>query len=208
MAAAETIGRQRDHRGRLGITGRPDEIGRLAATVDYTLAALEDSHRAVAEAHQAQRRFLTDISHALRTPLTIMMSSLELARRIGPTDPAFADQVIIDQRGEVERMARSVKQLLTMARTGTDGITTYRPLLLADLLTELCQLWSRDGRRIDCHARTPSDTVISANEDHLRQVFEILLDNATKYTPAEGRVWVECAVTAPHAPPDSDWDSR
>jgi two-component system, OmpR family, sensor kinase len=195
VVAAETIGQQRDHHGRTGITGRADEIGRLAATIDEMLAALEDSHRAVAEAHQAQRRFLTDVSHELRAPLTIMLSSLELAQRIGSSDPAFITQVMTDVRSEVERMARRVTQLLTMARTGNEEIHTHRPLLLADLLAELCLRWSRGGRTIDCHAHSPADTVISGNEDHLRQVFEILLDNACKYTPPEGRVWVECSAT-------------
>lgn len=195
VAAAETIGRQRDHRGRIGITGRADEIGRLAATVDDMLAALEDSHRAVAEAHQAQRRFLTDVSHELRAPLTIMLSSLELAQRIGASDPAFAAQVMTDVRSEVERVARSVKQLLTMARTGNDEARTHRHLLLADLLAELCLRWSRGGRSIDCDAPIAADTVVCGNEDHLRQVFEILLDNACTYTPPEGRVWVECSAT-------------
>lgn len=196
VTAAEAIGRRRDHRGRIGITGRADEIGRLAATVDDMLAALEASHRAVAEAHQAQRRFLTDVSHELRAPLTIMLSSLELAGRIGSGDPGFAARVMTDVRAEAERMARSVKQLLTMARTGNDEARTHRPLLLADLLGDLCLRWSRGGRSIDCHTPTAAETVVCGSEDHLRQVFEILLDNACTYTPPESRVWVECSVTS------------
>jgi len=158
------------------------------------LEALERSHRAVATAHDAQRRFLTDVSHELRAPLTVMQSALDLAERIGPEDPNFAEQVMADLRVEVQRMARSVKQLLTMARTGDDGTTVGRPLLLADLVGELCQRWLRGGKHIDFCATAPGDTVVSGDTAQLRQVFEILLDNACDYTPTGGNVWVQCGA--------------
>ncbi|MGH3433511.1 MAG: sensor histidine kinase [Thermocrispum sp.] len=194
-AAAEAIARRGDHRARVGGEARSDEIGRLAANIDSMLAALERSHRAVSTAHETQRRFLTDVSHELRAPLTLMQSALELAERIGPEDPEFAEQVMADLLVEVQRMSRSVKQLLTMARTGDNGTTVRRPLLLADLVGELCQRWLRGGKEIDFATTAPPvDTVVSGDADQLRQVFEILLDNACAYTPNAGRVWVECGA--------------
>lgn len=194
--ATESIAAHPDHHRRVGFTGRSDEIGRLAATVDDMLQALERSHLAVAEANSSQRRFLTDVSHELRAPLTIMLSSLELAERIGPVDAAFTRQVLDDMHGEVRRMTRTVTQLLIVARTGSEPTSDHQPLLLADLVGDLCQRWSRGRDQIDYESTAaPADTVVSGDADQLRQVFEILLDNACTYTPADGRVWVECAVT-------------
>lgn len=193
VAATEAIGRASDHRQRVERADRHDEIGRLATTVNTMLEALEGSHRAVAQAHETQRRFLTDVSHELRAPLTIMLSALDLTERIGPDDPAFTEQVVADVRAEAERMARSVKQLLVLARTGDNGARDHRPLLLADLVEELCQRWTRGGEQIDYRGRAPAaDTVVCGDVDRLRQVFEVLLDNACSYTPSEGRVWAEC----------------
>lgn len=192
VTAAEAIARHPDDRGRVGADDRSDEIGRLATTIDAMLAALERSHHEAAAAHGAQRRFLTDVSHELRAPLTIMQSSLDLAERIGPTDPGFVDQVLSDVRSEVGRMSRRVTQLLMMARTGAESERSRRPLLVGDLVGEVCRWWSRGDPRVtyEC-AAAPADTVVSGDADQLRQVFEILLDNACRYTGDTGSVRVD-----------------
>lgn len=191
VTAAEAIARRPDDSGRVGSGDRSDEIGRLATAIDSMLIALERSHQGVATTHEAQRQFLTDVSHELRAPLTIMRSSLDLAERIGPTDPAFTDQVLSDVRGEVSRMSRRVTQLLLMARTGSGSEQSRTHLLVGDLVAEVCERWRRSDPRVryECDA-APADTVVCGDADQLRQVLEILLDNACTYTDDTGEVRV------------------
>jgi len=193
VTAAEAIARRSDHGDRIGdgadeIRGRTDEIGRLAATIDSMLASLERSHRAETAAHEAQRRFLADVSHELRAPLTIMQSSLDLAERIGPGDPGIVSEVLADMRDEVRRMSRRVTQLLVMARTG-DSDSVHVPLLTGDLVAEVGARWQRTDPRVTYRCAVPPvDTAVSGDADQLRQVLEILLENASTYTGSDGSI--------------------
>ncbi|MGI8878328.1 MAG: HAMP domain-containing protein, partial [Candidatus Limnocylindria bacterium] len=77
-ATVEDVARTRDMSRRVAVTSR-DELGRLGASFDAMLAALESSLR-------AQRQLVADASHELRTPLTSLRTNLELLARGQPTD--------------------------------------------------------------------------------------------------------------------------
>jgi len=190
-SAARVIAHSQDHSGRVGTSGRSDEIGQLATTIDRMLEALERTHRELEEASEAQRRFLADVSHELRAPLTIVLSSLELLEKIGPSDPDFREGALADMRAEVERMARMVTQLLIMARTGTNAAAANRPILIGELVTDLCRKWvhQNGGASLECHGLEDlQEAVVHGSEDYLRQLFFILLDNAFKFTSDSGTV--------------------
>src|SRR5260370_14501336 len=96
VTPAADIAAAGDHSRRLSPQGPPDEINRLAHTINGMLQALEGAYQQIQEAYQQvqkvndlQRHFLIDVSHELRAPLTIMLSSLDLIRRVGATDPHF-----------------------------------------------------------------------------------------------------------------------
>ena len=116
-AAAAEISSTRDHTRRVE-PGRPsDEIGHLSRSINTMLSALEDAYRQVQNVSELQRHFLADVSHELRRPLTIMLSSLDILTRVGDEDPSFQAQTLSDMRIEIDRMARMVTQLLILART-------------------------------------------------------------------------------------------
>jgi signal transduction histidine kinase len=106
-----------DHALRLHAEERPDEINRLAQTINGMLNSLEDAYRHVQNVNDLQRRFLADVSHELRTPLTIMLSSVELMKKEQGSDPEFQANALEDIRIEAERMTRLVTRLLMLART-------------------------------------------------------------------------------------------
>jgi signal transduction histidine kinase len=121
------------------------------------------------------------------------MSSLELVQRVGNTDPEFRDRILADLRTDVSRMARMVTQLLIMARTGAATAGANRPVLLGDVLSDVCRQWSLQDTQLNFgwEVDEVEDAVVEANEDYLRQLFSILLDNAFKFTPIGGRIKVE-----------------
>jgi len=194
--SAAEIAATHDHTRRLGYRGPDDEIGRLAATIDGMLASLERAHHELEGAHSAQRLFLADISHQLRTPLTIMLSSLDLLGRPGATDPEFQAKALADMRIEARRMARMVTQLLIMARSDAEATVAHQPVLVVDTLTDACRQVSPDGGvTLRCHGLEALDqAVVQGDPDYLRQLFLILLDNALKYTPPGGRVDVSGSI--------------
>jgi signal transduction histidine kinase len=100
-------------------------------------------------------------------------------------------------RLEVERMARMVTQLLILARSDAGATVAREPLLLGDLLAEAC----RQARAADGSTTLVSEgvdglngAVVRGNQDYLKQLFLILLDNAFKYAPAGGTVTVSAVV--------------
>jgi two-component system, OmpR family, sensor kinase len=93
-----------------------DEISQLARTFNAMLDRLE-------EAFASQRRFFDDAGHELRTPITIVRGNLELL----PDEPEARARVLTMVTAELDRMARMVKDLLTLAKSERpDFLTTER----------------------------------------------------------------------------------
>ena len=192
-AKASEIADASDHSLRLQPQGPSDEINRLAHTINGMLQSLEDAYQQVQQVNDLQRHFLADVSHELRTPLTIMLSSLDLLRKEGGTDPDFQANALENIRGEAERMARMVTQLLLLARTDASTTVAREPLLVADIVADICRQDRQAENKItlECQGLTQlEDAVVSGNADYLKQLFLILLENAFKYTPDGGHVEV------------------
>src|SRR5260370_11817386 len=189
-----------NHPRRLSPQGPPDEINRLAHTINGMLQALEGAYQQIQEAYQQvqkvndlQRHFLIDVSHELRAPVTIMLSSLDLIIRVGATDPDFQAHSLERMRVEAERMARMVAQLLILARSDAAVAAAYEPVLLGDIVVEVCrQRPPTDSELVlECRGMESLEgAFVWGNPDYLRQLFLILLDNAFKYTTAHGIVEV------------------
>jgi two-component system, OmpR family, sensor kinase len=161
--------------------GRPgDEVGELAVAFNEMLAALEQNHVAL-------QRFLGDASHELRTPLTTVRANLDLARRPGLPDGERA-AILGDASDEAERMGRLIGDLLSLARADSGVRLDFRPVELDALLVESI----RRGRQAATHVRmsvaSVEPVVVEGDRDRLRELLEILLDNAARYTPAGGSV--------------------
>jgi signal transduction histidine kinase len=189
--SAAKIAATKDHSRRLAPRPRADEIGRLAQTINGMLQALEGAYQEVQKVNDLQRQFLLDVSHELRTPLTVMLSSLDLLNKVGATDPEFQASSLTQVRAEADRMARMVSQLLILARSDAQVTAAYEPVLLRDLLADLCSQRHATKREptLECRELEGLEGVLVwGNPDYLKQLFLILLDNACKYTPADGRV--------------------
>jgi signal transduction histidine kinase len=201
-STAAAIATAQDHTRRLAGPSTADEIGQLTKTINGMLQALEDAYRRVQDLNDLQRQFLADVSHELRTPLTIILSSLDLIAKVGASDPEFQAQTLADMRVEADRMARMVTQLLLLARTDADIAMAREPLLLADVLADVCRQVSSTATSatLTCEGLDRlENAVVSANRDYLTQLFLILLDNAFKYTPTDGRVTVTVTLQGEQA---------
>ena len=169
------------------VPGEPgrDELGRLVSTFNDMLSSLE-------QAHAGQQRFLADASHELRAPLTLIQANLELARRPGipQGDQATA---IGEAYAETGRLGRLVGDLLALARADAGVPIRRQPVeldrLLLDVLGEARRL--APSRRLAVDQLQPS--TVSGDADRLRQLMRIILDNALKYTPPEGRIAIGLA---------------
>ena len=180
---AREIGAAQDFGRRVDYAGPSDEVGRLASTFNAMLERLQ-------AAYHAQRRFVGDASHELRTPLTTIRGNVDLLQREPPIAEADRIAIISDLAYESERLSRLVSDLLTLARrdAGRPLRLEIVPLgpLVSDLLRRLAVTYP--GRSVNREGRLEATVV--GDPDALTQVLLILLDNALKFTPAEGSVTV------------------
>lgn len=185
---AQTIGSERDFNRRVVHSGPNDEIGQLATTFNTMLTELQAAYRQAEQALQAQRRLVADASHELRTPLTTLRGNLGLLQRTPPISDEDRHEVLRDMVDECERLMRLVNDLLVLARADAGQSLPVSAVRLLPLLEEA----TRQAQPLDnarpIQINSGPDILVSANRDALKQVLLILLDNALKYTPHNGKV--------------------
>lgn len=191
IQATEEIQEAADLDRRIAYQGPADEIGVLTATMNDMLARLHNAYQTLEENIAAQKRFVADASHELRTPLTTIRGNIELLQKMGDADPEGRREIMADITGETERMTRLVNDLLALARADAGFSMEMQAVGLAPFLEDLNrQVLRLPGEAEYIGAAAPGEIQLWANPDYLRQLFLILIDNAFKYTPAAGRIWL------------------
>lgn len=145
----------------------------------------------VEKAWQQQRQFVSDASHELKTPLTVIMSNAELLQNPQCEEESrtrFAESILIMSH----QMRNLVEGLLELARADNGQIRkAFERLdyskLISDALLPFEPVMFERG--LTLRSSIQPEISLSGNAQYLRQVVEILLDNAAKYA-APGVVWV------------------
>lgn len=167
----------------------------VAAAIGYVLSG--GAMKPVREAYERQRQFAADASHELRTPLAVVLASADLLRSDTSITSPFLRQVIEDVRDEVKKMTKLVGDLLTVART--DGKANQIKPMRMDLVAAAQQTVRimrpfAEKKDIIIEEVLPKHADIYADEQKIRQLILILVDNAVKYTPEHGRISVQIAA--------------
>jgi signal transduction histidine kinase len=162
-----------------------DEVQRLADTMNQMLARLE-------QGQLRQRRFVADASHELRSPLTTLSASLELAA-LGDHDPKSHAVM----QAEVARMRRLVDDLLLLARADHDELLApHDDVDLDDVVrSESARLRaSALPREVDVQAEI-HPVRVHGDADRLGQLVRNLLENAAQATASTVRVTLTSSGT-------------
>lgn len=148
-----------------------DEIGRLAATMNRMLARLEG-------ARNSQRRFVSDASHELRSPITTIRQHAEVA--IAHPDRTTARELAEVVLAEQQRIQRLVEDMLLLARADEHVPFTRAPVDLDDLaFEEAKRLRSSSSVRVDTSAVGAAR--VQGDADALRRVLRNLGENAARH---------------------------
>jgi two-component system, OmpR family, sensor kinase len=183
---ARAISLSGDFAARVEGAQQADEVGELAVAFNEMLQALEHNH-------QALQRFLGDASHQLRTPLTTIRASIDLA---GRSDLPLGERaaILADARDEAERMARLVTDLLSLARAEAGARLEFVPVELDAVLVESVRRARQAATHVRMSVTAVEPAVVDGDSDRLRELIGILLDNAARYTPAGGSVVADLTV--------------
>jgi two-component system OmpR family sensor kinase/two-component system sensor histidine kinase QseC len=170
----------------LGTENLPLEIEPLVGELNRLLGRLQ-------EAFAAQRDFISDAAHELRSPLTALRLQLQLLDR-APDEAAR-----LEARGRlgaaVARAIHLVEQLLALARSDPQELAgDFGPVDLgavaAEGITDTHDLAL--ARRIDLSLDASPDILVRGDREALRILVRNLVDNAVRYTPSGGSVRVRC----------------
>ena len=163
----------------------------LAAGVGHVLAG--EAIVPLIEAYEKQRQFAADASHELRTPLSVVMASADLLDNDPSITSPFLKQVIGDVRDEVKKMTKLVSDLLFVARSDNQALKLKRSKLdlaaAADQTVRLMQPLA-DKKKIAIAREGEASLVAKLDEQKMKQLLLILVDNAVKYTMEGGNVTV------------------
>ena len=202
IKTSEDIGSSSDLSRRVTPTHSGSEVGRLATSFNRMLERLEGSDRALRAAYakveaslRAQRRFTADASHELRTPLTSIRGYAGLLRQFAQVTPEDRVAAVAQIDREANRMSRLVEDLLTLARADSGHPLARERVPLAPMLADIVQqVRALDEGEHAWKLCVDTPIMVMGDQDALRQLGLILLDNAVKYTPHGGRVEVRVAV--------------
>jgi heavy metal sensor kinase len=194
IGTARSIGAENLSR-RLGVPAAHDELRRLTETLNEMLARIE-------AAFQKIRQFTADASHELRTPVALMRTSAELALR-KPRSEAEYREALTQILEATERTSDLIDGLLTLARADAAasglaaGVLDLARTDLADCIRKVSRqaetLAAPNSIQVAAHV-PPEPVWVRADARVLERLLLILLDNAVKYTPREGKI--EVALTA------------
>jgi two-component system OmpR family sensor kinase len=175
---------------RLAVRNATDELGRLARAFNELLDRLDQTF-------ERQRRFISDASHELRTPISILRGEAEVALSQGERSPEEYRESLAVLHEEAQRLANIVEDLFTLTRADAGEYRLTRSDFYLDELAVDCVRATRtlaQAKNLSLAAMAPHEMPVRADEDLLRRMILNLLDNAIKYTPEGGSVTVTCSV--------------
>jgi two-component system, OmpR family, sensor kinase len=190
----------RDVATRSEIALAPIDSGAVPREIEPLVSAINGLMARLAGALAAQRRFVADAAHELRTPITALRLQLQRLRR-SPDDLA-CEQAMVELEAGIARSQRLVEQLLQVARAEPDGRPQRR--VRVDLAALVRATVGRHSQRaealgIDLGALATAEVWVDGDADPLGVLLDNLVENAIRYTPAGGTV--DVAATLEHGAP-------
>jgi signal transduction histidine kinase len=180
-----------DYTVRTGVRQK-DEIGELAGAIDVLSERLLTAKRESDKLDKLRRDFVANISHELKTPVTVIRGSLEALCDEVVTEPrqvkSYHRQMLI----ETLFLQRLINDLLDLSKLqNADFKIDKQELNLCDILNDAIRsaghLAQEKGIEIRHEFDTPSLTV-TGDYGRLRQMFLIVLDNAVKFSPSGSEI--------------------
>lgn len=150
-----------------------DELYEMEKTFNEMIDRLRENF-------EKQEIFVSDASHELKTPISIVKSYAQLLKRRGRDNPELIEESIEAIDSEADRMQKLVEQLLALAKNKNEAVT--KQVDMTSLCEETMQTFQRAYDREIMFQKPQISIVVHGNPDQLEQIIYILIDNALKYS--------------------------
>ena len=143
------------------------------------------------EAYRKQKEFVSDASHELKTPLSVLLTYIEILQQ--QPQNAKALQVMKD---ETKNMSGLIENLLALTRLENTEKPTTQELNAADIIIPLAERLNtvHKDRKQPIKIICSKDIKVKMSQQHFERLLTILLDNALKYTPADKEILIKAAT--------------
>ena len=172
-STADEIRATGDLSRRLPSAESKDELGRITNSFNDMMSQLESSQRDLATALDAQRRFVADASHELRSPLTTIRNNAEFLTERSDIAPKDRTEALADISAEASRMSVLVEDLLALARG--ESLEQRGPVALEDLVEAEADRLRKAGEAVDVHIERAT---VEGDHTALERLLRILTNNA------------------------------
>lgn len=186
LGAIHTV-RQGEYNHRVEPRGK-DEMAELAAEFNQLTDRLQTTE-------EVRRRFVSDASHELKTPLASIRLLTDSILQNPDVDGETVREFVGDIGEEADRLTRISERLLTLTRLDAETERRKEPVELGIVVEKVAHMLSplAKSAQITMECRAQPDCMLLANEDDLYQVAFNLMENAIKYNLPGGRVDVSVA---------------
>lgn len=176
--------REGEYSHRVYVTGR-DELSRLADEFNELTGRLQTTE-------EVRRRFVSDASHELKTPLASIRLLTDSILQADHMDNDTAREFLMDIGDEAERLTRITEKLLTLTRLDTAQQFHTSPVDVKQVVERVEHMLTPLARaaEVSLHLQLQPGCIILATEDDLYQVAFNLMENAVKYNLPNGIVTV------------------
>ncbi|WP_099352600.1 sensor histidine kinase [Fredinandcohnia onubensis] len=151
-----------------------DELHEMGQTFNEMMDLLEVNY-------EKQEIFVSNASHELKTPLTVIDSYSSLLKRRGQTDPKLFQEAVDAIQSEAIHMRELTQQLLLMAKHDEQWKLQMESIPLLQLVDESVTSF-REGYKRDISIFVEEESIVKTDKQKLKQVFYILMENALKYS--------------------------
>ncbi len=157
----------------------------LFALVAYRLSVLV--MRPLIQAYEEQKKFISDASHELRTPVAILQSEVDLVKKIGTLSEERKELFIKNISQSTTQMKHVIDQLLTLSRLGRESIVLHKETInCTDLVDDISHHFDSSIKNKGIVFRSNVDKNLSLYSDYryVLQTLTIIVDNAIKHNQA------------------------
>jgi len=153
----------------------------------------------IKRAHQSQLRFTADASHELRTPLTSMKADTEATlMRYSDSVPQLR-RALAENLTDIQKLDKLTNQLLEISKLDSRHPISKEIVDIEEVIKLVMNSFNRKTKTSTINVDIQSTGYyILANEQSIRQLLTIVLDNAVKYSPSKGRVQVSVVKQSKH----------
>lgn len=169
-----------------------DEIGELANTIDLLAIRLDEASKESNKLEKLRRDFVANISHELRTPITVIRGSLEALYDKVVIDPIKVEEYYIQILNESKFLERLVNDLLDLSKLqNTEFIINKSEININDVLSDVLRSATQlaNKKNIEINTNIVENPInIDGDYGRLIQMFMVLVDNAIKFSPEGSRI--------------------